>query len=115
MDSPATPAVPPFRLYHWGKPAMALGLAVNHLMTKPAFAKLRFGEWSRVLTGQINRGHYCFAMSADNRIVGFAGWGLTTHEKAEAWVQGLSILTNAERTRCSSGAATPAGHRCPRG
>jgi hypothetical protein len=25
-------------------PFVALGLAVNHLMTKPAFAKLRFGD-----------------------------------------------------------------------
>ena len=35
-------------------PYVALGLAVNHLMTKPAFANLRFGDWSRILTGQIN-------------------------------------------------------------
>jgi hypothetical protein len=38
-------------------PYIALGLAVNHLMTKPAFANLRFGDWSRILTGQINRKH----------------------------------------------------------
>jgi hypothetical protein len=36
-------------------PYVALGLAVSHLMTKPAFATLRFGEWSRILVGQINR------------------------------------------------------------
>ena len=28
------------------------------LMKKPAFAKMPFGHWSRVLTGQIKRGHY---------------------------------------------------------
>ena len=38
-------------------PAVALGLAVNHLMTKPAFAQLSFGDWSRILVGQINRKH----------------------------------------------------------
>jgi hypothetical protein len=31
---------------------------VAHLMLKPAFARLRFGDWSWVLVGQINRGHY---------------------------------------------------------
>ena len=34
-------------------PYVALGLAVSHLMTKPAFANLRFGDWSRILTGQM--------------------------------------------------------------
>ena len=52
---------PTFRLYRPNQPLMALGLAVNYLMTKPAFANLRFGEWARVLIGQINRGHYAFA------------------------------------------------------
>ena len=45
-------------------PYVALGLAVSHLMTKPAFANLRFGDWSRILTGQINRKHYYFAIDS---------------------------------------------------
>ena len=48
--------------------SVALGLAVDHLMSKPAFASLPFGEWSRVLVGQINRGHYVFAVDSDKRI-----------------------------------------------
>jgi hemolysin-activating ACP:hemolysin acyltransferase len=83
----------PFRLFRPSKPAMALGLAVNHLMTKPAFANLRFGEWSRILVGQINRGHYCFAVDGRNKIVGFAGWALTSRDKAEAWVEGRRGLS----------------------
>jgi hypothetical protein len=31
-------------------------------MTKQAFATLRFGDWSRILVGQINRKHYYFAV-----------------------------------------------------
>lgn len=88
-----TIAVPAFRLYRPEKPATALGLAVNHLMTKPAFANLRFGDWSRILAGQINRGHYCFAIDAQNKIVGFAGWALATRDKAEAWVEGRAGLS----------------------
>ena len=65
---------------------MALGLAVNHLMSKPAFAKLAFGEWSKILAGQINRGHYYFVVDGKNQIKGFAGWGMTSREKAEAWL-----------------------------
>lgn len=72
---------------------VALGMAVSHLMTKPAFAKLRFGDWSRVLTGQINRKHYCFAIDGRNQIQGFMGWALTSKEKAEAWVEGRNGLS----------------------
>ena len=54
------------KLFKPASATAALGLAVSHLMTKPAFANLKFGEWSRILVGQINRGHYCFALDADN-------------------------------------------------
>jgi hemolysin-activating ACP:hemolysin acyltransferase len=63
----------------------ALGMAVSYLMTDPVFARLPFGQWTRVLVGQINRGHYLFAMEGE-RVVGFVGWALTTKEKAEAWL-----------------------------
>ena len=74
-------------------PYVALGLAVSHLMTKPAFANLRFGDWSRVLTGQINRKHYYFAVDGKNRIQGFMGWALSSKENAEAWVEGRGALS----------------------
>lgn len=63
----------------------ALGMAVSYFMTDPVFARLPFGQWSRVLVGQINRGHYLFAMEGE-KVVGFVGWALTTKEKAEAWL-----------------------------
>ena len=71
----------------------ALGLAVSHLMNKPAFANLKFGEWSRVLVGQINRRHFAFAIDGERRVVGFAGWALTSREKAEGWVEGTRPLS----------------------
>jgi hemolysin-activating ACP:hemolysin acyltransferase len=74
-------------------PYVALGLAVSHLMTKPAFANLRFGDWSRILTGQINRRHYYFAVDGNNQIQGFMGWALASKEKAEAWVEGRGALS----------------------
>lgn len=67
-------------------PARALGLSVSYLMTKPAFARLPFGGWSRVLVGQINRRHYMVALM-DNKVVGFLGWALTTPELAEIWLK----------------------------
>jgi hemolysin-activating ACP:hemolysin acyltransferase len=73
--------------------AAALGLAVSHLMVKPAFANLKFGDWSRILVGQINRGHYCFVVDEKNEVQGFMGWALATREKAEAWVEGRRGLT----------------------
>ena len=35
------------RLFRPKQPIEALGLAVDHLLIKPAFASLPFGEWSR--------------------------------------------------------------------
>ena len=67
--------------------ATALGLAVDYLMTKPAFARLPFGHWSRVLVGQIRRGHYNFVLG-DKQVLGFAGWARMTEAEAEAWVTG---------------------------
>ena len=58
------PARPELRVFRPDSPYVALGLAVNHLMTKPAFAELQFGEWSRILVGQINRKHYFFVVDA---------------------------------------------------
>lgn len=95
---------------------MALGLAVEHLMSKPAFARLPFGHWSRILTGHVRRGHYFFVASG-NRIVGFCGWALGTREEAEAWLAGSR---EAPPLRGESGdcivlntwsADTPAAHR----
>jgi len=84
---------PSLRLFRPESPYVALGLAVSHLMTKPAFANLRFGDWSRVLVGQINRKHYAFVVDAKNQIQGFLGWALTSEEKAEAWVEGRGELS----------------------
>jgi hypothetical protein len=50
----APPTAPPvdLRLFRPKSPVVAaLGLAVEYLMTKPAFANLRFGDWSRILVG----------------------------------------------------------------
>ena len=72
---------------------VALGLAVNHLMTMPAFASLRFGEWSKILVGQINRKHYCFIIDEKNQVQGFLGWALTTKKHAEDLVEGRCALS----------------------
>lgn len=75
------------RLFRPESPVVALGLAVNHLMARPAFARLRFGDWSRILVGQINRKHYHFIVDGNDQVVGFLGWALTSRETAEAWVE----------------------------
>jgi hemolysin-activating ACP:hemolysin acyltransferase len=84
---------PGLRLVQVDNPYVALGLAVNHLMGKPAFANLRFGDWSRALVGQINRKHYYFAIDEKNHVQGFLGWALTTRDRAEAWLTGRAALS----------------------
>ena len=81
------------RLVQTENPYAALGLAVNHLMVQPAFANLRFGDWSRILVGQINRRHYYFAIDEKKQVQGFVGWALTTNDKAEAWLAGQRGLS----------------------
>jgi hemolysin-activating ACP:hemolysin acyltransferase len=73
-------------------PAAALGLAVEFLSKKPAFARLQFGEWSQVLFYQAARGHFLFAVARDRRVRGFLGWALTSEALAEQWVEGRAGL-----------------------
>jgi hemolysin-activating ACP:hemolysin acyltransferase len=94
ITTPAPAAAPPaLRVLRPDNPFTALGLAVNHLMTMPAFASLRFGEWSRILVGQINRKHFFFIVDEKNQVQGFLGWALTNKANAEAWVEGRGALS----------------------
>ncbi len=70
----------------------ALGMAVSFLMADPAFQRLRFGHWARVLAGQIQRGHFVFVTDQD-KVVGFAGWALTNRDSAEQWLAGRGELS----------------------
>jgi hemolysin-activating ACP:hemolysin acyltransferase len=90
-ESPA-----PFTAWKPQRPAVSLGLAVEYLTKKPAFAKLRFGEWSKVLIGQVNRGHFFFVLDAEQRVCGFFGWSLVDERLAEQWVQGKRDLSEQE-------------------
>jgi hemolysin-activating ACP:hemolysin acyltransferase len=101
VTTPADPtaAPPALHLHRPRDPVRALGLAVNYLMSKPAFATQRFGTWSRILAGQINRGHFVFVADGAGRILGFAGWGLTTEALAEGWLAGRVDLTSDQCRR----------------
>lgn len=83
---------PPLQLRTFDNRAMALGLAVEYLMKKPAFARLPFGHWSRVLIGQIRRGHYVLVIQG-KKVVGFGGWAASTEAEAEAWLAGQPNAT----------------------
>ena len=74
----------------------ALGLAVEFLSRKPAFARLQFGEWSQVLFYQVARGHFFFVVDQDRRVRGFLGWALTREDLAEKWVEGRAGLRDDE-------------------
>ncbi len=85
-----------FRLSRPDDADRALGMAVNYLMMKPAFAALRFGSGSQVLAGQIDRGHFAFCVDSTGRVRGFVGWALTTRDKAEAWADDRAELGFAD-------------------
>ena len=75
----------------------ALGYAVSYLMTKPAFATQPFGVWSRVLVGQLNRGHYLF-VHRGAKVAGFAGWAITNRQRAEDWLANRGDIPFEEST-----------------
>ena len=74
----------------------SLGLAVEYLSKKPAFAKLKFGEWSQVLYYQVVREHFFFVIDPDQRVLGFLGWALTSQALAEQWVENRAGLRNEQ-------------------
>lgn len=87
---------PTLSLYRPEWRALALGLAVNHLMTKPSFMRMRFGELSQLLAGIVNRDHYFFVVDQTRQIQGFAGWALTSRGNAEDWLSGRRALASKD-------------------
>lgn len=94
-DQPNSAAPRGARVVRFRDPHAALGRAVLQLMGKPGFARLRFGSWSRILVGQINRGHYFF-LERQGQMVGFAGWSRSSEARADAWVAGEGDLSPEE-------------------
>jgi hemolysin-activating ACP:hemolysin acyltransferase len=86
----------PLRAARVAESAEALGIAVNYLMDKPAFAALPFGDWSSVLVGQIHRKHYLFVIDAAQRVQGFIGWAVAAEAKAQAWLESRAPLSFAD-------------------
>jgi hypothetical protein len=57
-------------------------------MGKPAYQAVKFNAWSRILAGQINRGHYRFVLNPAGQVVGMLGWALADERVAEHWLTG---------------------------
>jgi tetratricopeptide (TPR) repeat protein len=93
-DRPMAGGKPILTAWRPTSPAASVGLAVEYLSRKPAFARLPFGDWSQVLFHQVARGHYLFVVNQDRKICGFLGWALTDECFAELWLEGRSALTN---------------------
>lgn len=68
-------------------PYTACGRTVTYLMRIPNFARLPFGQLSRLIVGQINRGQYFFVIHETSGVVGYCGWVQTSRQAAEAWVE----------------------------
>jgi len=79
-------------------PATAFSQAITHLMLRPAFARAPFGHIARCVAGQVNRGHYAFAVRGAEA-VGFAGWARSAEPVAEAWLRGEPGLSDAEASQ----------------
>lgn len=88
---------------HYGRvanPYTALGLAVDHLMSKPAYASIGFVAWSKVLAGQINRGHYVLVLDEKSQVVGMLGWAYANREAAWSWASGDGGLGDGRSGDC---------------
>lgn len=67
-------------------PFSACGRSVAFLMRAPVFAALPFGMMTRLVVGQVNRGHYFFILDAADEVQGYCGWAQVSHGAAEAWL-----------------------------
>jgi hemolysin-activating ACP:hemolysin acyltransferase len=85
----------PFALWKPADRRTSLAAAVEYLSQKEVFAQMPFGEWSRVLIFQAERGHALFVVS-DRRVRGFLGWALADRARAEDWRANRSALRNDE-------------------
>ena len=91
------PVAPPrngFLAVRMTRPMDALALMVQLSLQAPAFASQRFGTWSRVLIGQVNRGDYVILL-LNGRPVGFAGWFPAFMADAETWIEGNTDIPPA--------------------
>jgi hypothetical protein len=65
---------------------LALGLAAHYVAKRAPFGDFTAGDLVRTLSGQVERGHYLFALdtgTAPARVVGYYGWALYPHAVAE--------------------------------
>ena len=83
------------RNFRHAEPLTALGTACLFMSQVEPFKSAGFGHWVDTLKGQILRKHYFFSQ-IEGRIVGYCGWALTSHESAQAWVQGTRELSYQE-------------------
>lgn len=82
-----TPPVSSYRATRDRNPFAACGRTVSYLMNVPNFARLPFGQLTKLIVGQINRGHYFFVVDPASAICGYCGWTQATHEEAETWLE----------------------------
>lgn len=73
----------------------ALGTICFFMAGTEPFAEFPMGHWVDTFWGFVRRDHYFFSMQ-DDRIVGFTGWALASHDAAQDWVQGRRILSYEE-------------------
>lgn len=100
-DSAGPRAMPPERLraVRDKNAFAAFGRAVSYLMNKPNFRDQKFGQWSKILAGQINRRHY-FLVADGDKVVGYAGWAYVDEATAKAWLNGGGDIPSAN---CADG------------
>ena len=67
-------------------PWLALGLAAHFVAKHDTFGRFPAADLIRTLSGQINRGHYLFALDVSTkpaRVLGYFGWTLYDDAAAE--------------------------------
>jgi hemolysin-activating ACP:hemolysin acyltransferase len=75
-----------YRVLQDKNPFAACGRTIAYLMNVANFARMPFGNLSKLIVGQINRRHYFFMVDHAQQICGYCGWTQATHEQAERWL-----------------------------
>jgi hemolysin-activating ACP:hemolysin acyltransferase len=85
--NPSAPTGQSYRATRERNPFAACGRTVSYLMNIPNLARLPFGQLTKLVVGQINRGHYFFVVDPSSVTCGYCGWTQATHAQADAWLE----------------------------
>ncbi len=101
----ATTTEDELRIVQFNATAEGFGMVMDYVGRQLPFARFEAGILIDAIYQQLSYGHNLIALRRD-RLVGYAGWMLTSTELAEAWVAGHGKLIRKDGAEATAAALT---------